>query len=748
MLSYLINNIKNSGMVAAANFFVCGFENLSAARLGVLGELCKRAKSVNIGAAAGGELQSQIQNMEQNIAVTVGLGNMKPFNELFSYPLERQNLDFCEVGVFDSVREEAETVAEKIINLVKTGVRLGDVTVLLADFDNAAAIWETVFTDSNIPLNIDVGRRLSEFAITKYLRDLVELKINDSAENTVAAIFNKHSGVEGDLFGLDNKIVKNNLRAGMFPDKIHALRSKDMVNLCRELSAVAEREENEVIRDKLKNIFDVIEKTAVCEDITPRNFVNLFWTLCSATKVSNIPPYNDRVLVAPVDDFVPTAVPYLFIGNCADGIFPKGQNDNDILLEADILGTNISPKPSDQRRRNRQHIVNILSGAARHVFLSVSVVNSAGETVSDSSVLSNLAEMGAKRFKPAPAVIKERPAAEMPPETPDNKIISCGRELFFAKPIVKTTMVERFYTCPYLNFIENGLRLRPREIYDLKPNAVGTIIHKAVEEYFRARIENGTPDIKSAVLAAFADPNIEHYINDKRNSPIVAGLEREIKFIINTLEDNLEKGEFAPYKVEYRVEKPIKNGYTLVGKVDRVDAAKSVDGSGHFAIFDYKTGAPQTHIAKSIYMGEKLQLPIYASYFNRGGNIAGAGYLPLSGGFAVGRKEIKINGFINKNDIELFDRGTGDKEYSSSVISTSPQSRQLVDVVVIDNLCKYADIMVNSAVDYIAGGVIAPGATSKNVCKYCPVRAGCRECEKVRGTGLGINFNDFGEVVR
>jgi ATP-dependent helicase/DNAse subunit B len=764
LLDFLIENIKKSTVLKSVSCFVCGFENFSSARLTVLGELCKSAELVHIGAAAGGEFAVQLDDMERALAEEIGLKNMKPFlrrkikdtgnkkefPEIFSYPVKKQNCDAVSVGVFADARVEANAICSHIVSLVNAGTQLQDITVLLADFDNTAVIWDAVLKKYNIPGNIDVGKRLSEFAISKYMRDLLELTINDNPENTVSSVFNKHSGIsDAELFALENAVIKNNLYGQFKPE----IETKTVQKICASLLKICGREDNEIVVQKLKSILNVIAKTFGEERIELREFINLFWTLVTSTKISDIPLYQNRIAVVSCDEWVPTAVLHLFIANCSADNFPKGQNDDDILQETDLAGTAISPTASLQRERNRRHIGVILSCVIQDIVLTSVSVNAAGEKTAMGDALQNLKKMGAKEFVSHNTNVVGGFLSYLCGQ----QNITCGKDLFITYPrnmertdnqvengTVNTTMLERFYMCPYMNFIQNGLRLCPRDIYELKPSVIGNIIHKAIREYFQGIIDKKEIVIDEAVKIAFADEEYKNYIADKKNKPIVDNLKKEIKFIINTLLENLQQGEFLPYKVEQKIQIPL-NLVTLKGIADRVDAVKIGD-KNYFAIYDYKTGVNSGGVAKSIYMGDKLQLPIYSLYFMEGGEIAGAGYLPVTGGYTAKRKTIRLNGFVNRDTVLLWDRNLDQKDYVSSVISADSRSGQLTDAQTVTAICQYAKGMAEIAVSQIMAGYIAPAPIDKEKCKYCPVGTICGGYENVRTCRQSVSFKDFKEI--
>jgi ATP-dependent helicase/DNAse subunit B len=302
-------------------------------------------------------------------------------------------------------------------------------------------------------------------------------------------------------------------------------------------------------------------------------------------------------------------------------------------------------------------------------------------------------------------------------------------------------MVERFYTCPYLNYIENGLKVRPRQLYELKPNIIGSIIHDVIYEYFNAKIQKKKLTVDGAVERVFSDEKYAFYCTDKRNLPLTNALRKEAEFIIVQLEKNSADADLQPYAVEYKINRLLPNGYELHGRVDRVDRFVGESGTEYYAVFDYKTGTEEKNIPKKIYMGEKLQLPLYSAYFvGRHTNIAGAGYLPLAKGFAKGEKSIQLNGFVDEKSAVLFDRKIGTDGYRSKIIN----EKQRIDGGTIKKICDYADAMVVAAVDKISGGYIEPNPAGKNACKYCPVCSACPQCEIVRRGSVKVNYSSFG----
>ncbi len=656
MLEYLMTHGQTSAALQKATIFVCGFTSLSPARLQVLQMLCRTAQQVTI-AASEDELSAQLSQYPH---YQIQMPAFAP--EIATMRVETE-------------RGEATVVVEKIVQLLAQGIPPESIVVLLTEFDTLAPVWQVVADKYHLPVNLDVGTKLSTTADAKYLRDLLEVLANDDAENTVAVLFNQCSAVDDETtFALDNKIVKSDLRARMVPEIKTLVATQDTGALCQQLKTFTTNE-------KLHQILDQIA-TGYQQPFNLRELITLFWTLCSATKISQIPQYVDRVLIAPVNDWIPSQVQYLFIANCTAENFPQGQADDDLLQEADLVGTQITPTPALQCERNYRRAELLQTVASKQVILS-----------------GTRDDFSAVNYQPYNHFT-------WPDDSFYQTPLTVGRALFFPSDKVKTTLIEKYYECPRLNLIQNGLGLFPRPIHRLQANTVGSAIHKALQVYFEKH------DLMQAINLGMQALGYEY-------PPLTNNIKKEIKFIIQKLEKIFQTGKFQ-YKtaVETEIKYPLKHGLTLVGRVDRVDVAQINDQQRAFLVLDYKTGNVES-VAKSIYLGNKLQLPVYSSALaNDQARIAGAAYLPLSSGYATDEKKFLIKGFVNQEYRDLF---------PPEIISQN--ARYYLDSDTIAAMCLYANRLVDQAVAKILAGNVAPQAVDETACKFCPVKALCPQAE-------------------
>ena len=154
-------------------------------------------------------------------------------------------------------------------------------------------------------------------------------------------------------------------------------------------------------------------------------------------------------------------------------------------------------------------------------------------------------------------------------------------------------------------------------------------------------------------------------------------------------------------------------------------------------VLDYKTGNVSGSLAKSIYLGNKLQLPVYASALSQTmGHIAAAGYLPLTSGYATDEKKFLFKGFVNQEMQDLLPPAL-----------INPNAHCYVTADVIAAMCHHANRLVDAAVEKIIAGDVAAQAVEKTVCEYCPVQLLCaRAKNNCRGEGVNVTFKTFTEV--
>lgn len=220
--------------------------------------------------------------------------------------------------------------------------------------------------------------------------------------------------------------------------------------------------------------------------------------------------------------------------------------------------------------------------------------------------------------------------------------------------------------------------------------------------------------------------------------PLTQNIAKEMRFIIKQLDQVFAAGQFKlETAVEKEVKRPLKHGLTLVGRVDRIDVADLGENRRAMLVLDYKTGHVGGSLPKSIYLGNKLQLPVYASALAEMGmgRIAGAGYLPLTKGYDQDEKRFMFKGFVDQNLKELFPPAL-----------INEKSRYYISAETINQLCEHANRMVDDAVERIMAGDVRAYAVDEGTCNFCPVKVLCPHAEGAyRGDGVSASYKTFAE---
>jgi len=731
-LGFLIENIKYSKQLTNSKIFITGFEHLSVQREAVITELIKKAKSVTAGVRAGSELENFIS------AACFDLGFAAQREKVVQSDQKLENrTETIQVNTFDSVGAEAEWAANQICALTKTkGVRFRDITVCLCDFEKSVKIWTQVFTECSIAVNADVGESLLENQFVQYLKEYLALAASGRQEHFINIIKSSYSGLGADdEFELENLALKSNMRSNQITEPyVKALKKcKTAGEFVRQLRKIKGPE-----IPKLDELLQIIERISDDMPLEIMQFLNLFTTLASATKVSEIPEYSDAVTLVSTAEHQPYFTEYLFIAGITEPTFPAHQDDTDIITGQDLnnIAVRIEPSCTLTNIRNKIHAVDILASFTKQCFLSSNDNESALDQIFFNIVGQSLTQQQSKSnprqddiaSKTYATALVLRAIAEGTAYTdpiyynsvlrslglwdlplvelfgPHNNI-SRGQALFFKNLTGRITQIENFYKCPYYHFLQNGLSVHPREIYSygelrfqLAPNIMGTIIHKIAEEFTNRIIKNGSLDnfntqkeMQEAVSTVFTNRKFDFLLKDASYAPVVSGIRRESKKVAEQIFSGIKDSAYFPRFTELPLSKPF-GGITLKGKADRIDTAE-INGREHAVVFDYKTGSDSGFSLKKMEAGIKLQLPLYLSLLPEKYIPDGAYYLPLSGGYCFDEDNAKAHG-ITKNIAE--------------VVAKSEKLAML-------------------AIDKITRGVVAPLPADKKTCDYCLARAMCKE---------------------
>ena len=191
--------------------------------------------------------------------------------------------------------------------------------------------------------------------------------------------------------------------------------------------------------------------------------------------------------------------------------------------------------------------------------------------------------------------------------------------------------LERYAACAYAHFLQYGLSLKEREVFQLENADLGNIYHEVLEVFSHCLKEHGYtwldfPKEEGEQLLWEALENCAMQYGETilyssaRYQYMIKRLYRILKRTIWALKEQLKSGKFLPEAFEMsfsRVENLDAVNITLSeeekmklrGRIDRLDTYEDEDHV-YVKVIDYKSGNKKFDLA-AVYYGLQLQLIVY-----------------------------------------------------------------------------------------------------------------------------------------
>ena len=197
--------------------------------------------------------------------------------------------------------------------------------------------------------------------------------------------------------------------------------------------------------------------------------------------------------------------------------------------------------------------------------------------------------------------------------------------------------LETFAVCPRMQFLQSGLRLRPRKLFTYENDQRGTFMHEVLKRFFReASAHPKWPDLSRDEINKILDPIFREAVKTWEGTPLVrdtvhryqgAGIIRMIREAAISMTESLKNGpHFLPFALEVpfgnaksdamerfpavRLELADGRIIRLDGVIDRVDTLVLPDGTRYFAVRDFKSSDKELR-RTLMGAGIQLQLPLY-----------------------------------------------------------------------------------------------------------------------------------------
>ncbi|MDF2986290.1 MAG: helicase-exonuclease AddAB, AddB subunit [Eubacterium sp.] len=205
------------------------------------------------------------------------------------------------------------------------------------------------------------------------------------------------------------------------------------------------------------------------------------------------------------------------------------------------------------------------------------------------------------------------------------------RQLYGSNAYSSVSRLEKFTSCPFAYYVQYGLGAKERRIYQLSPPDVGTFMHSVIER-FSKMVEEQEISWRAfdriwcaEQISMIVDELLESMKNtiiggSKRFRALTARLKRVVTRAVWLIAEHIRRSSFDPigYEVDFGeggkfppivIELDSGEKITLVGRIDRVDALSTNDGT-YLRIVDYKSGQKDFRLS-DVYYGLQMQLITY-----------------------------------------------------------------------------------------------------------------------------------------
>ena len=421
-----------------------------------------------------------------------------------------------------------------------------------------------------------------------------------------------------------------------------------------------------VIMELLEKYVEILGE----EELSLEEFSELLDAGFSEVTVGVIPPGSDRVVVGDMERTRLKDVKVLFLLGVNEGNIPKNMSGGGILsqMEREFLEehqASLAPTAKEQVYLQKFYIYYVLTKASEKLYLSYAATDFHGAVLRPSYLKETMeklypalslelqdkesfeeletARQGLDyltRTLPLEKKCEEELCQlmawyEKSPEFQSHfeKIwqqllkgdaqssigAAAAKAVYGEDGAYSVTRLEKYAACAYAHFLQYGLRLKEREVYEFAAVDMGKLLHSAVELFAR-KVDKGAYDwfkIKDAQREALAEECVEEVITDYRNTLLfdssrneymIARMHRLVKRAVWALTEQVKRGVFVPEKLEvpfYRQE----GGVHLQGRIDRIDTYED-DDTVYVRVMDYKSGAASFDLT-ALYNGLQLQLAVY-----------------------------------------------------------------------------------------------------------------------------------------
>lgn len=613
---------------------------------------------------------------------------------------------------------------------------------------------------------------------------------------------------------------------------------------------LAQAKENEQIYGIVMDLFDKMVELLGNECVSRTEYAQILDAGFEAAKVGIIPPGYDRVTFGDIERTRVDHIRVLFFIGVNDGIIPKNDGKAGILSEYEreklsALNLELAPAAREKSFIQKFYLYLNIAKPDRKLYLTFSKAGQDGTARRESYFIHAIlklfpqlavctpkeqgistAKSSMQYFLSGLAQAKEGSAAEewkslyawyMHEERWAGQAAGYVEAAFYRhKDSVldreltrrlygvvlenSVTRLERFAGCAFAHFLQYGLKLSQRQLYEFAPVDFGNIVHDALEQYAK-RMEAGGDDwfhitkehqrqyAKEALEAAIASCPNTALSDGARSLYLVNRMEKVLERTVETLGYQIKSGSFLPenYEVSFQYVQDLsavnftlgeEEKMRLRGRIDRLDIWER-QKEVYVKVIDYKSGSTSFQLL-NVYHGLQLQLVAYLNaameltgkkHPDKEIKPAGIFYYHIDDPLLEEQEELteeeireqifaklKLDGYVNA-DPEVYRAMDHEMGSSSNIIPVTEnkdgslrKNSKAASEEQFAGICAYVSRKILELGTQIMNGEIAVNPyelNGKTPCSYCPYRSVCGFDQRIGGFAYRKleQHPDFGEML-
>ncbi len=213
------------------------------------------------------------------------------------------------------------------------------------------------------------------------------------------------------------------------------------------------------------------------------------------------------------------------------------------------------------------------------------------------------------------------------------------RRLYGSNIHTSVSRLEKYASCPFSYYVEYGLKAQERKIFKLSAPDMGSFLHQVLDRFSKYIYDNGLSwrglekawcidKINQIVDELLEELKETVFTGSRRYKYLTERLKRVLIRAVWVIAEQIKRGGFEPvgYEVGFganeqlppiTIELPTGESIILNGRIDRVDALKTEEGT-YLRIIDYKSGNKSFKLS-NVYYGLQIQLVTYLDAIWQGG---------------------------------------------------------------------------------------------------------------------------------